>query len=217
MDIVLKAEERQLTGKQTKKIRKSGSIPAVLYSAGNESQNIQILEKDFLKTYEKAGHSTLVEILLNEKPLKVLIEEVQINPKTGRSVHVMFNKVNLKEEVNVEVPIEVTGESDAIKIEKGVLVTPEATIEIRCLPTNIPASFSVDISTLKNIGDSITVADITLSPGVQLVHEEDIEKVIVLIAAPQKEEVEEVTPSVEDVGIVGEGTKEQEKTQEGAS
>jgi large subunit ribosomal protein L25 len=202
MDIELKAQKRTINGKKTKQLRRDGLVPAVIYTADEDSQNIQVNAKEFTKAFEKAGHNTLVDLDVEGKSIKVLIEEVQLNPRNRGILHAMLKKINLKEEIDVDVPVEHIGESDAVKIEKGVIVTPNDIIQVRCLPTDIPASIQIDLSKLKTIGDSITIADVKLPKGVALVHEEDGEKVLVTIAAPQKEEIEEApeaTVAPEDI------------------
>lgn len=190
-------EKREITGKKTRSLRKLGTIPAVIFSADEDSENAQLALHDFEKVYKLAGHATLVDMTFEGKKFKAIINEVQKSPKNGKFTHVMFNKVNLKEEITAEVPLELIGESEAVKIEKAIIVTPLTSVEIKCLPTDLPAHIQVDIAALKNIGDSITIGDITLPAGVKFVHEDDLAQVIASAAAPQKEEVETETATTE--------------------
>lgn len=194
--LALTAEKRTIIGKQTKELRKAGILPAVVYGSGEKSINIQIDAKAFAKILKIASHSTLVNITLDGLNFKVLIDEVQMNPRLRSISHVMLNKVNLKEEITADVAILLSGEAPAEKIEKAVLITLVSTLEVRCLPTVLPQNILVDVSTLIKIGDSISVEQITLPEGVKLVHEDDREKVLVSASAPQKEEVEEANASV---------------------
>ncbi len=215
--IQLQAAKREITGKKTKNLRKQGEIPAVVFGSDQDSINIQLNHKAFSKAYEKAGHSTLLDINLDGKDFKVLIDEVQYNPRNREIMHVMLNKVNLKEEIHAEVPIELVGEADGVKVEKGVLVTPVSTIEVKCLPTDLPPVIEVDISGLAQIGDSLTIGSISLPQGVKLLHEEDTEQIIATIAGAQKEEpVEEAAVSPDEIPSSSAKGSE-EKTDEAAS
>lgn len=208
--LTITAEKREITGKKTKQLRNQGLIPAVISTPELKSDNIQISAKEFAKVYAEAGHSTLVDVHFGSKKFKVLIEEVQVSPSTRQISHAMFKKVDLKEEIHAEVPVELVGEAPAVKVEKAILVTPVDTIEIKCLPTDLPQFIEVDVTKLEQIGDSITVADITLPKGVKLVREEDNEEVLVTATAPQLEvEETETQVSPEDVELsVEKGKKE---------
>jgi len=110
------------------------------------------------------------------------------DPVSGKPLHVDFRQVNLKEKVTANIPIEIIGESPAIKEKDGVLVTPLDEIEVEALPTDLPESIQVDISGLANIGDSITVADLKVGDKVEI--QTDPETPIVLIQEQQAEEEE---------------------------
>lgn len=210
----LKANKRELLGKKTKKLRSKGVIPGVVYSSNTPSENIELNLKDFEKLFNQAGHSTLIDINFDNIEFKGLIDEVQTNPRTGKVSHVMINKVNLKEEITAEVPVELIGESPAVKIEKGVIVTALNEISIKCLPTDLPSKIEIDISILQAIGDSISVGQIQLPKGVKLVHEEDLENTVITVTAPQKEEIEEVAKeevSPESVEILKKGKEDKEE------
>jgi large subunit ribosomal protein L25 len=106
-----------------------------------------------------------------EKPAMVLIREIQKDPLSGKLIHVDFLTVSMDEKVNNLVSIQIIGEEDVLK--KGAILQyglKEA--EILCLPKDIPDHFSFDVSSLE-IGDKITMADIALPEGVELVTDQD--------------------------------------------
>ena len=114
--ITLKAENRVVTGRHVRKLRREGIVPANIFGKKIKSANIQLDTKEFLKVYDQAGETTLINISIPgaaEKP--VLVSNIQVHPVTGVIVHVDFHQVDLKEKVTATVPVELTGEAPAAK------------------------------------------------------------------------------------------------------
>lgn len=184
--IVLKAELRELVGKKAKQLRKQNLIPAVMYGNKIAAQNLAVNYLDFERVYSKAGESTLVELEVAGKKLNVLIHDIQLAPMSGRYTHVDFFQVNMKEEVETEIPLEFVGESAAVKALGGVLVKNMDTIPVKCLPSDLPEKFEIDLSKLATFEDVIEAKDLKTSKKVEIMLED--ETVIAMVSEPRSEE-----------------------------
>jgi large subunit ribosomal protein L25 len=173
-----------------RKLRQSGKIPAVVYGKTVTNTPIHVEEKDFYKMLKDHGSNAIVKLMWGEANSTVMIGEVQTDPLKNEILHVDFYQVNMNKKVNAEIPIEWSGESAGVK-EGGVLQTQYRTIEVTCLPSDIPEQFTVDISPLA-IGDSLTVGDLTIAEGLEVQMPEDA--VLVSVLAPTLEETDPDEP-----------------------
>jgi large subunit ribosomal protein L25 len=162
----LQAEIRELTGKKVKNLRANGQLPATVYGKGVEPQTIVISLPDFKKVYQEAGETGLIELTVDGKKHPVLIHTVQIDPVKSSLLHVEFHEVNLKEKVHAEIPVELTGESIAVKEKVGVLLPLMDHIEVEALPTELPEKIEVDITGLAAINDQVIVGELTVPSAV---------------------------------------------------
>src|SRR3990172_3899800 len=170
----LKAQKKTITGRKVKNLRKQGILPANLFGNNITSQAIQIDTKDYLKVFSQAGETSL-------------ISDYHIDPVPSAILHVDFHQVDLTQKVTANVPIDLIGESPAVKEQGGVLNSPLSEIEIEALPTDLLERIQVDISSLKNIGDMITVSQLTVDTSkVKLNAEPDAP--VVMIQEPKVEE-----------------------------
>lgn len=210
----LTAKRRTETGRQVKALRRSGLMPAVMYGHDKESVALSVDQKTFVKLYNEAGGSTLVALTVDEdKPVKVLIHDVEVSALRNEATHADFYIVNLKEKLRTEVPLEFVGTSDAVEIEGGSMITIKDAVEIECFPDDLVSEITVDLSKLKTFDDTITVADLIVPETIVILDEPD--QTLVSVAEPRSEEemaaldeapVEEVTTEfgTED-GAVKEG------------
>ncbi len=213
--IPLQAQARSSGGTITH-LRASGKVPCVLY--GNEVDNLQLecAYGDIFRSYVKAGESVLVSLEIGAKKVPVLFHAVQFDPVTDRMTHVDFYAVNMKKSIDAHVSIKFIGESPAVKGQDAIFVKVHDHVTVECLPGDLPHHVEVSIETLKEFGDSITVADIIVPKGVTIT--DDAETMIATVQEPRKEEVIEVVAPIE--GAVPAGTEaaaaEGEQPQEGA-
>jgi large subunit ribosomal protein L25 len=170
------------------RLRMKGMVPAIVY--GNlENTQVQCAENALKKAYIKAGESTLVELELDGKKVPVLFHELAFDPVSDRMIHVDFYAVDMKKEIEAEIPVLLTGEAHAVKELSAILVTPTHTVTVRCLPMDLPHDLPVDLSKLTEFGSTITVADLVAPNGVTIVT--DAETVLVIAQQPREEEVAE--------------------------
>ncbi len=212
----LKASKRDISGKQVKALRRSGLLPAVIYGRHVEPLNISLDAHSASLILAKMTSSSLVTIELDGNEYPALVREKQRNFVKDNLLHVDFLAVNLTEIIRTNVRVEITGTSPAVKDLNAVLVTNITTLEVECLPTDLPERFLVDISSLKQVGDGIRVGDLAVSENVRVLTDKD-EMIVVTTFA--KQEVEEVAPVVEGAAVaepevIEKGKKEEEGEEE---
>jgi len=192
-EIKINASPRKIVRKGVKALRREGQLPAVLYGRNFDTQPIMFDYRETSRVIQLLGSSTLVVIDLGEESHYALIREKQRDVIKGNLLHVDFQVVSLTEKVHAEVSIELIGESPAVKDLGGLIVVNNEQLEVEALPRDLPDRIVIDISTLKEIGDTIYVRDLTLEGEVSILADED--EPIVLITLPSIE----VTPEDEQV------------------
>jgi large subunit ribosomal protein L25 len=211
-EVVLKAQKRDVIGKQVKALRRAGRLPAVLY--GRKFSPIAVTF-DFKETSRIMPHVTssqLVIIELEGEQHHALVRERQLHPVLGSLLHVDFNVVSMTEKLRANVSIHLVGESPAVKDYNGILVTALEELEVECLPSYLPERVDVDISVLKEIGDVIHVSDLRLAEQIEVLT--DSSELVVLVTAPEAEEVEEAEVEAEageEPEVIERGRKEEEE------
>lgn len=217
-EMTLKAESRsEIKGGNPKRMLKEDILPGVVYGSGIENINIKLNYQEFLKVFNIAGESKVVNLTIGDETKKVFIHKIQKNPITNKITHVDFYQFNKNKKFSVEVPINFVGESKAVKEEGGILVTNIDTILVECLYDDLISEIKVDLSLLENINDSIYVVDLKVNEGVNFLTAED--QVIVAVKPMRAEEVVEDTKAEEtEKGEETDGKKEDsEKKDKGDS
>jgi large subunit ribosomal protein L25 len=207
MDKTLKltAQTRQAFGKKIHSLRNQGLIPGNIFGKNFDSQAIQVNKNDFATIYNAGGETSVVAISLGDKTIPVLINNLHLHPITNKVMHIDFRFVDLKQKITANIPLEVAGESPAVK-DGGVLVQTLDEVEVEALPTDLPEKIVIDISKLEKIGDSMTLADITIDPKVVINH--DLTSKIILIQEPKVEVEPEVVPAAEEAAAPAAGDTE---------
>ncbi len=215
------AQKRTVTGKKVKQLRKQGVLPAHLYGAGTEPQSLQVDTKDFLSVYTEAGATGLTDLTVEGQVHPVLIQNVQHDFVKRTPVHVDFLQVNLKEKLTAMIPVILEGEPQAVTDKIGILMQVTNEVEVEALPTDLPESFTVDVSHLAAIDEQITIADLKAPMGVVLTGDPTttIAKITELVAAePEPEPVaaegEEGTEGETTEGEAPEGEEGEKSTEE---
>jgi len=196
MEYQIKAQIRNEVGKSSvRKLRREGFLPAVAYGAGEETILLKINKKDFVKfLHTVKGESVLIKLRINRKIKTAILKEIERDPVTGDVLHADFQVLHKGEKVAVTVPVLLKGTPEGVKMG-GIMEQILREIEIRAIPSKIPAHVEIDVSNLK-IGDSIHVRDIKLE-DMEILEEE--EATIVTVIAPKRVEVVEEEVPVEEV------------------
>lgn len=190
---VLRAE----AGKGLEQLRKDDMVPAVVYGRKIEPRNIALSYLEFSKAYKQAGENTIIELSVGEgKPVNVLIHAVQMSPLKNRFIHADFFQVRMDEEIETHVPLVFIGESPAVREMGGMLMKSIEELPVKTLPSDLPHSLEVDLSTLLTFEDHITVSDIKVSDRVKI--DADPNMVIASVIPPRTEaEMETLDVKVE--------------------
>lgn len=187
----LAADRREVTGKKVAELRRAGILPAVVYGHGRPSEAIQVDAREFGNLRRHVGRNALVDLsVAGTKAEPVLLHGVHENPRTRAIIHADFFIVKMTEEMTVEVPIQVTGESVAIDKLGGTLLHLREDVLVRALPADLPSSLQLDITPLATFDDVLHVSDLHLPERVTLIT--DVTEPIARVQAP-RQEIEEPT------------------------
>ncbi|HBY08114.1 MAG TPA: 50S ribosomal protein L25, partial [Chloroflexi bacterium] len=186
----------EVLGKKVKAMRREGKLPAVIFGHTMETTPITLDMRDASKILAGVGSSTLVTIQLDGMEHAALVRERQHNVLSRALLHVDFQAVSLTETVRASVAL-ILGDEDApaVKAYGAMIIQGAESLEIECLPQYLPERIVVDLSSLKNIGDSIHIKDLPVMPGVEILDDPDT---MVVVATALSE------ASLEDTGEGGE-------------
>jgi large subunit ribosomal protein L25 len=212
-EVILHAKKRTITRSKVKTLRREGILPAVMYGAGVESTPIELDLREATKALAHVGASTLISLKIGSANHQVLLREVQRDYIRGDILHIDFLKVSMDVAIRTEVPLELVGESLAVKDLGGLLVSGLSEIEVEALPGNLPDHIEVDISSLVNMDDVITVADLEIGEGIEVLTSED--EVLASVVYQEEEEIEEEEEELIEVEmepeLVERGKREEEE------
>ncbi len=216
--IELTAHKRDLRGKKVRFLRRQGITPVNLYGQGIESNALQIETPALKKALAQAGRTSLISLKVGstKHPNMAIVRDIQRDPVKGELVHVDFYQVRMDQKIKLEVPLVLTGKAPAVKEQGGILVHELSTLEVECLPANMPHSIELDISGLVQLDQALHVKELRIPEGVTVLTEP--EKVVAKIARARIEVVEAVA-AVEaeaEAAVEGEEKEEAEKAPEEA-
>ncbi|MXY44671.1 MAG: 50S ribosomal protein L25 [Dehalococcoidia bacterium] len=202
---------RQVVGKKVKTLRREGVVPVHYYGSGIESLSLQAAGVTLRKVVTEAGANIPVEVVVEGSAESDIcfVREVQWHPVNGTLLHVDFMHVDITERVTAEVPVVLTGQSDAVRELGGVIIQPFQTLPVDALPLNMPESIIVDITPLEMFGDAIRVGDLEVEEGIEILRDDD--DLLVTVQEPRIEE----EPVAEEEELEGEELAEGEEAPEG--
>jgi large subunit ribosomal protein L25 len=212
--IEIQAEPRTVIGKRVNALRREGILPAVIYGNNVETMVISLDFREASKILAGLTSSSLVEIKLKGKTHTVIVREKQMNFIRDEIIHVDFQEVSLTEKLRASVGVRTEGESPAVDEYDAMLVIGLSEIEVEAFPQDLPEEFLVDISGLKEIGDSITVKDIPALENVEILSDPD--EMLILVTStfnaeePSGEEGEGELAEGEEPEVIEKGKKEDE-------
>ncbi len=190
--IQLKGSRRESLGKGgARRARAAGLIPGVIYGHGETPVPVSVVFKEFevaLRSHK--GGNAIVNLNVGDGDVTALVRDVQYDPVTRGILHLDFQHISLTEHVEVEVVVHCIGIPVGVKDGGGILEHLLRTLEVRCLPTAIPASIDVDVTAL-NIGDNLHVRDL-VAKGYEIMTDGGV--TVAAVVAPAVEEVAVVAP-----------------------
>ncbi len=195
---VLQISPREVTGKATKQLRKSGIIPANISGHNEESQTVQVeaLAFEALKRAHAATSIITLRMSGSDRVQTALVRRVQRDPRSGKILHIDFSRVSLTERITMKVPVRFVGEAPAVKNEGGVLIHLLDAVEVECTASDIVDYIEVDISSLTEIDSILHAEDAKLPANFTLIT--DPNEGIAKVAATRAEKVEEAAEVVEE-------------------
>lgn len=191
-------------------LKRSGLVPGTVYGKGIDSQAISLGSRNLSRIFQVHGSRGLFSLEIDgDSGMMVVVREIQRHPINGHITHVDFWKVRLDEKINSTVGVSIVGEEEIMK-KGGILQAGAKEIEVSCLPQDIPETLVYDIAALE-IGDKVTVADLQVPEGVEIIT--DLDALVATVLAPTlTDEDEEVEGEVEGEGE-GAETEETEATE----
>jgi large subunit ribosomal protein L25 len=184
------APRTKLGSRYALRLREQGQLPAVVYGHQKDPVHVSIDAKDLLEILHDGAH--LIEVKVDGGTEPCLIKDVQYDYLDTTPIHVDLARVNLDEEVEIELEINFEGRPVGLDQEDGAMLThPHTAITIKCKANNIPDEITCDVSGL-NVGDEIRISDLTLPEGVSVADEADIllAHVVIAAAAPEPEDTD---------------------------
>ena len=206
--VIINATKRTVIGKQVGVLRRAGKLPGVIY--GHKMAPIAILMdlKEATRVLNTTTSSSVITINLEGTEYAALVREKQRDYLKNRFLHIDFQAVSQTEKIRTKINIEIVGHAPAVKDYNGVVVDGVMSIHVEALPKDLPERFVVDLSGLKNIGDSITLRDIEIPAGVEVL--DPLDEMIVLITSAVAEEVEAAgEEGAEEPEVIEKGKKEE--------
>jgi large subunit ribosomal protein L25 len=183
---------REIKGNSVRKLRRKNILPAVIYSKNIESICIELPIDVFIKVFKVAGKTHVIDINIENKKYSTIVHDIDVDPIMGYPRHVDFLAVDLKTEISTQVPVVLVGEPRGVKENGLVLVQTIKELEVLCLPDNIPSSIEIDVTNLLDVGDHISVENITSNKDYKLIDDEHT-SIASLVAQSVEEEIAEIT------------------------
>ncbi len=168
-------------GESPRRLRKSGSLPGVLYGAGADSICVKVDAHEFAKSGLASHGAHLIKLRSVEAALDqglALVQAIQGHPVSGTPIHVDFLRVDATKPVTASVALAFVGKAKGI-IEGGILQPVRRELEVRALPSALPEQIEIDVTPL-GVHDALHVADLTLPAGVEAIFQENFTIVSVL-------------------------------------
>ncbi len=200
-DITVAAEVRTSRGKnEARRTRQAGMIPAIVYGAFKDPVAVSVNPREIVKiVHSKSGYNTIFNLAVGGgETTPVMLIDSQVDPIKGNLLHADLKRVDLSKRIRVAVPVHTTGEPAGVKVQGGLLEIVTRSVEIECLPDEIPEDFTVSVAELM-IGQSRRASSVELSGSMKLVSPAD--QVIAHVVALRAEE----TPAATEEGAPAEG------------
>ncbi len=205
---VVNAEVRVSRGKnEARRTRVSGMIPGVVYGAFKDPVSIAVNPKHISQILRSStGHNTIFNLeIAGGETTPVMVVDEQYDPVKSNLLHVDLKRIDLEKRIKVAVPVKVVGEAKGIKLQGGQMEIITRSVEIECLPNDIPQSFTVDVTGLM-VGQSVRANDIPMPGSARL--QGNLEAVIAHVVGQKAEAAAEVA-AVAEPEVAKKGKKDE--------
>ncbi len=179
--MAVKAVRRSETGKRAaRRLRKTGTLPAVMYNSRGEAVSLAVNEKEFTKVWRNTTRTTLITLFVDDAEVgNAFIKATEYNIVADKNLHVDFHVIDMDKILKKRMKVHFLGTPSGVR-EGGHLVNHVPQIEIQCLPKDLPVRIETDISGL-SVGATLRVKDLALGEGVQVLT--DAETPLLSVAA----------------------------------
>ncbi|MDA1062385.1 MAG: 50S ribosomal protein L25 [Chloroflexi bacterium] len=176
---------RSVLGKRSKRLRWDGVLPANIYGRGLDSLAVQLPRREAERLLDVHGLNALVELDIegegDQRP--VVVRAIQRHPLTRQLQHMDFYQVDLTRPMQANVQVTLVGESSAVQIYQGIIITGADRVSVMALPAAIPTHLELSIESLHELDAHLTVGDLVTPPGVEVLTEPGI--MLVRVARPR--------------------------------
>ncbi len=198
--VPLSAKVRTIRGSsRSRRLRHTGFVPAEIYGHKETNQSVEVSEKELTKILQTTrGENIFFSVNVEGKagePVLAVIKEIQYDKTSNAILHADFHKVNMSEKIRIKVPLRIVNAETCIGVKNaGTLQVTMRTLEVQCLPAQIPEHIDVDVITL-DINQSLHVSDLKLPEGLKPT--QSLGNVVASVAEQMAEEVKAVVAPVE--------------------
>jgi len=199
-------------GKQVKALRRENLIPAVIYGVGGDPVHITCMYRPLEIALKKAGGTHLINVTVDGATHNALVREVQRDKIKRTILHVDFLRVDLTKKLRADVPLVIVG---LPKLSSELQLTHNITsVEVECLPTDIPDHIEINVANLVALGDQLTVGDLDIAKNVTVIsdpHEVIARIDTVVVSGGEEDLAPEATTVVAEPEVIEKGKKEEEE------
>jgi large subunit ribosomal protein L25 len=160
-EIIVEGAPRSMRGKnEARRLRVGGKVPATLYGGKGQAISLAVNTKQVTAILRsEMGHNTLFQIDLGQSKEPVIVKDWQVDPVSGRLLHVDLLRIAMDVRMRIKVPVHTFGEPSGVKVQGGVYEIVLREVEVECLPADIPTEFKVEVSGLA-LNDSLRAGDL---------------------------------------------------------
>ena len=203
-EVILAAQTGRETGtSNSRRLRAADRVPGVLYGGDGPAEKLSFVRKDLRDALTTdAGRNAVIRLQYDGTSVLTMLREVQVHPVRRRVIHIDLVRLDEDAKVEVEVPIELVGDARAVTAEGGLAQQRLTDLQVSVRPSDIPNVVEVDVSDMV-MDDVISVADLTLPDGVEVLNDPEFPVVVAEITRAAVSEEDEAAEG-ED-GEEGEG------------
>lgn len=193
----IKLSNRSISGKKVANLRREGIMPVHLYGGDSGPLSLQGDSAEINKLLPRVGLNIPVSVVVEDGETGEIcfVREVQRHPLTQDILHVDFLRVDVKSKITASVPIEVIGDSPAVRLLGGTLIQNMQSINVEALPLNVPEKITVDITSIEDFETAIHISDISVEGDISITNPSDA---LVARVAPPRIELEPVSDEVSE-------------------
>ena len=154
----------------SRRLRKEGKVPAILYGAGRPPRAISLQHNKLMRALEdESTYSSILNIMVGDKNQETILKDLQRHPSKNEILHVDLQRIVADEDIRTNVPLHFINEETApgVKLEGGTVTRQINDVEITCLPKYLPEFIEVDLGEMK-LGDIVHLSDLKLPEGVKV-------------------------------------------------